>query len=186
MSIERCPSKAAIASRLMPRLIDWVASVWRSWWGWTWPIPARLATAGHVAMDGAPVEGPTVVTLEEVTRAGRSAHGPVLADEIDQHRVQRHVAVVVQLADGDAQTMAVSLADHGVVFEPGELADAHPGAGQQLDHEPTAQVGVLGQRGHELGGRRIVQELGQRLVEGREVARCRWTGGPGRRRSPTR
>ena len=44
MSMERCPSKAAIASRLVPALMDWVARVWRSWWGWTWPTPARLAT----------------------------------------------------------------------------------------------------------------------------------------------
>jgi hypothetical protein len=44
----------------------------------------------------------------------------------------------VQFADGDAQTVAVALAHHGVVFESGELADAHAGASQQLDHETTA------------------------------------------------
>src|ERR671935_85221 len=38
------PSSAAIASRLMPRLIAWVARVWRSWWAVTWPIPAEDAT----------------------------------------------------------------------------------------------------------------------------------------------
>jgi len=35
---ERCPSKAAIASSDIPRLIAWVARVWRSWWGETCPI----------------------------------------------------------------------------------------------------------------------------------------------------
>jgi hypothetical protein len=30
-----------MASRRMPRLIAWVASVWRSWWGWTGPIPSE-------------------------------------------------------------------------------------------------------------------------------------------------
>src|SRR6266540_1198224 len=34
------PSRAAIASRLMPRLIAWIARVWRSWWAVTCPIPA--------------------------------------------------------------------------------------------------------------------------------------------------
>jgi hypothetical protein len=29
-----------MASRLMPRLIAWVARVWRSWWGWMWGSPA--------------------------------------------------------------------------------------------------------------------------------------------------
>ena len=32
-------------------------------------------------------------------------------------------------------------AHHGVVFESGELADAHPGAGQQLDHETRRWLG---------------------------------------------
>ena len=42
---ERCPSSAATASSDMPRLMHCVARVWRSWWGWTWPTPARRATA---------------------------------------------------------------------------------------------------------------------------------------------
>ena len=33
-----------MASRRMPRLMAWVASVWRSWWGETWPTPAALAS----------------------------------------------------------------------------------------------------------------------------------------------
>jgi hypothetical protein len=49
----------------------------------------------------------------------------------------------VQLADRDAESVAVTLAHHGVVFESGELTDAHAGAGQKFDHETTAQVGVL-------------------------------------------
>ena len=56
--------------------------------------------------------------------------GLVVGDELDEHRVQRHVAVVVELADRDAQPVGVADSDHGVVFEAGELAGAHPGAGQ--------------------------------------------------------
>ena len=43
MSMLWWPSIAAMASRLMPRLMAWVARVWRIWWGWTWPIPAAFA-----------------------------------------------------------------------------------------------------------------------------------------------
>ena len=34
---------AAIASRLMPRLMAWVAKVWRNRWAVTWPTPASAA-----------------------------------------------------------------------------------------------------------------------------------------------
>jgi len=96
---------------------------------------------------------------------------PVVDDEIEQHRQQGNVAIVVQLADRDPELVEVSELDDGFVFEGGELADAHPGAGQQLHHEPPSPVRVLGQCGHEPGRRRIVQELGQRVVEDGEVGR---------------
>jgi DNA-binding CsgD family transcriptional regulator len=33
----------------MPRPLAWVASVWRSWWGWRWPSPAAAHYAGDLA-----------------------------------------------------------------------------------------------------------------------------------------
>ena len=159
-----------MASRLIPRVDGLGGECVAQLVGMDMADPGPLGDRRHVAMDGAPIERPPVVTLEEVPRARATTHGPVLVDEIDQHRQQGHVAVVVQFADRDAEAVTVTLADHGVVFESGELAHAHAGAGQQLDHEATAQVGIDRQGGHELGRRRVVQEPGQRLVEGREVA----------------
>jgi hypothetical protein len=129
-----------------------------------------LGHRGDVAMDGAPVEGLAVVSFDQVTRAWSASTGPVVDDEVDKDRVQRHVAVVVELAHGDAQPVELADADHGVVFEGRELADAHAGAGQEFNHEATAPVGVRREGGHELGRRGVVQVLGQRLVEDREVA----------------
>ena len=73
--------------------------------------------------------------------------------------MQRHISVVVQFADRNAEPIGISLADHGVVLEHRELTRPHPGPGQQLDHQPPPSIGVLGQSGHEDGSRRIVKEL---------------------------
>src|SRR5918912_919729 len=135
MRIDRWPRRAAMASRLMPRLMAWVARVWRSWWGWTWPTPSRS----------------------------------VVADELDEQRVQGHVAGVVQLAHRDAQPEGVADADHGVVVEVAQLAHAHAGAGQQLDHEAPPAVGIGGQRGHELGRGGVVQKTREGVVGSRKV-----------------
>src|ERR1035438_832363 len=97
--------------------------------------PGPLGDCGDVALDGASVECPAVVSFDQVSGAGRSTHHLVVDDEIDQHRQQGYVAVVVQLADGDPELADVSETHHGVVFECRELPDAHPGPGQQLDHE---------------------------------------------------
>ena len=67
---------------------------------------------GHrvdVAVDGAPVEGLAVVALDQSTRAARAAGAPIVADEVDQHGVKRHVAVVVQFADRDAQPEGLAI-----------------------------------------------------------------------------
>ena len=93
----------------------------------------------------------------------------VVGDQLDQDRVERDVAVVVELADRDAQPERVADADHGVVAQRGELPGAHAGAGEQLDHQSASRVGVDGEGGHELGGGRVVEELRERLVGLREV-----------------
>ena len=72
-------------------------------------------------MDGAPVEGPAVVALDQAPRTRSGAGGPVVVDELDQGWQQRHVAVVVQLADGDPEPVGVTDEDHGVVIEAGQI-----------------------------------------------------------------
>ena len=83
--------------------------------------------------------------------------------------MQRDGAFVVQLAERDAQPPGVAEAIHGVVAQPADLADAHPGAGQQLDDQSAPPVRFDGQGGHELGGGGVVEELRQRLVRLRQV-----------------
>ena len=63
------------------------------------------------------------------------------ASSVDEVGVQRDVAVVAELADRDAQPVAVADLDDGVGGEVAELAGAQAGAGQQLDDEPVAGVG---------------------------------------------
>jgi hypothetical protein len=134
------------------------------------PDTGALGDGGDVAGDGAAVEGLTVVAFEEHAAAGWSAVVAVVGDELDQDRVQRDVAVVVELADRDAKPERVADADHRVVTQCADLAGAHAGPGEDLDHEPAASVGIVRERGHELRGGRVVEELRERLVGLGEVA----------------
>ena len=128
-----------------------------------------LRDRGDVAVDGAPVERLAVVAFDEPTGPRRWTHGEPVVDQLDEHRVQRHVAVVVELADGDAQPVGVADADHGVGLERGELAGAHAGAGEELDHEPPPGVRIGGERGHELRCGGVVEELREWFVTLGEV-----------------
>jgi len=123
-----------------------------------------------VAGDGAPVEGLTVVAFNETTRTWCSSLGAVVGDELDEDRVQGDVAVVVEFADRDPQPVGVADVDHGVIGEGAEFTGSHPGASQQLDHQPAPRVGVVGEGGHELRRGRVVEELGEWFVGFREVA----------------
>jgi hypothetical protein len=117
-----------------------------------------------VAVDGAPVEGLVVVAFDEQAGAGGSPPGPVVGDQADQQRVQGNGAVVVELAQRDAQPVGVAEPVHGVVAQSPDLTGSHAGAGQEFDDEPAAPVGVGGESGHELRGGGIVEELRCGLV----------------------
>jgi hypothetical protein len=82
--------------------------------------------------DRVPVELSAVISNEspvgaDVLEVARRAGG----EELDQLRVQRHVAVVTQLAQRDAQPVVGSDLHHRIGLEADQLTDAHPGAGQQ-------------------------------------------------------
>src|ERR1700758_2970029 len=99
MSRLRWPSRAAMASRLMPRLMAWVARVWRSWWGWMWlrpaAAPARLIIWGTAWRSS----GRPCSRGDQQRVTGRDVRGPVVVDEGDQLGVQSQVAVLAELAD---------------------------------------------------------------------------------------
>ena len=84
--------------------------------------------------------------------------------------MEGHVAVVVQLAQRDAQPVGVADERHRVGLQAAQLADPHAGAGQDLDGHPPADHCLVGQGPHELGEAGVVQEAGKRLVALGDVA----------------
>src|SRR6188508_1716218 len=103
MSRLRCPSMAAMASRLIPRLMAWVAGVCRSWQLVDVGQPGGGAGLAVVAGHGVPAGGLAVLPRQR-QRVGRvDMTGAVVIDQRDQVRVQRQVAVLAELADRDMQ-----------------------------------------------------------------------------------
>src|SRR6202522_1099664 len=97
----------------------------------------------HVAVDGPAVEGLAVVADDQQARGTRTPPGPVVLDEVDEHRVEGDVAVVVELPDRDPQPVGTTQAEHGIVTQPAELTGPHAGASQQFDHESPSSVRIL-------------------------------------------
>ena len=119
--------------------------------------------------DRVAVQGTALVGEEQPAHPAVWIGRPV-PEHRHQLRVQRDVAVVVELADGDPQPVPVTDLDHGIGLEGAELAHAHAGAAQQLDDEAQQRPGLGPGNGHEPGERCVVQELGQCLVSLGEVA----------------
>ena len=89
----------------------------------------------HDPGDQMPVQRPALVgdqalVAADVVEVGGGPGG----EELDELGVQRHVAVVAELAERDAQPVGRADEDDGVGFEIGELAGPHAGAGEQLDN----------------------------------------------------
>jgi hypothetical protein len=78
--------------------------------------------------------------------------------------MQRDVAVVVQLADGDTPPERRADGHHRVDGQDEQFAFADPGAGEQLDDQPVWRVGVRAGGAAQLGRSGVVNEPGQWLV----------------------
>src|SRR4051794_37338445 len=164
MVIVLCPSRAAIASRLMPRLMAWVASVCRSWWGWTCPMPATVPAGAGGVVEAGGGDGASAVGEEQRAVLPARAVGEPVIDHGLELWVQWNVAVVVQFAERDAQPVGRADLDHGVGGEAEQFSFAHAGAGQDLDGEPSERVLDATRGGHELHGRCVVEEPREWLV----------------------
>ena len=88
---------------------------------------------------------------------------PVVEERLELG-VQRDVAVVVELAERDPQPVGGADLHDGIDGEVEELTLAQTGAGQELDGEADKWVRVSASGDQQLGGRRIIEESGQRLV----------------------
>ena len=84
--------------------------------------------------------------------------------------MQRDVAIAVQLADGHPQPVGRADLDHGIDGQVDEFAAAQAGAGQHLHAEPDKGIGVGPRGAEQFGGRRVVEEARQRLIEDGEIA----------------
>jgi hypothetical protein len=74
--------------------------------------------------DGVPVQWPAVLPGQQQWVSAGNVRGAVVADEGDQVRVQRQVAVFAQLADRDVQPMPGADEHDRVGAQRGELTDA--------------------------------------------------------------
>ena len=107
-------------------------------------------------------------------RFGAQSGGPVVGDPVVEQffelRVQRDVAVVVQLADRDPQPVGGADLHDRVDGEGEQLAAADAGAGEQFDDQPGQRVGVGAGGAQQLGRGGVVEEPWQRFVDDRQVA----------------
>ena len=101
MRIDRCPSSAAMASRLIPRL-DGLGGE-----GVTQPVgvhpldPGPLPDPLHDPVDAVAVERPSLVG-DQQTAVIAPHLGPPGGELVNEGGVERDQPVMVQLADGDA------------------------------------------------------------------------------------
>jgi hypothetical protein len=125
--------------------------------------------SGDPALHGVAVE--RALLAREEPAVGMGFVGPSIGvEQLDEMGVEGDVAVVVELAEGDPQPGGVADDGDGVGLEVAQLADAHAGAGQQLDGHPPREPGLGGQGPHELGEAGVVEEAGQWLVPLGDVA----------------
>ena len=98
-----------MASRRMPRLMAWVARVWRSWWGCTWSDAGGAADASDDAAHGAAVDRAVVVGEEPPLRVDvLVVGGGPLGEQVDEVGVEGDEAVVAELADRHPEPVGVA------------------------------------------------------------------------------
>ncbi len=83
---------------------------------------------------------------------------------------ERDVAVVVELAEGDAEPPTVADLDDGVGLERAELTNPDPGVGQQFQHQPSQRVGFGRDGPSEPGGGGVIEKLGQWFVGSGQIS----------------
>ena len=153
-----------MASSRMPRLMAWVARVCRSRCGCTPGSAGGPADAVNDAADQMPVQGSAAVGDKPLAASYvLEVGGGPAGEQLHQLGVQRHVPVVAELAERDAQPVARADPHDRVGLQVRQLAGPHPGPGQQLDDEPVAGVGAGPGGGHQPGRVAVVEELRQRL-----------------------
>ena len=162
------------------------------------PQPVRV-DAGNPGGAADAVHDPSDQVRGPAGRGGRRSDA-VAADVVEVSRgpggeqasatfgVRRHVAVVAELAQRDAQPVPGADQHHRIGVEIGQYAGPHPGPGEQFDHEPVTGVGAGPRGGHQFRGVAVVEELWQRLGFFGDVPCDHWVAGrvPGQSHSMIR
>ena len=118
-----------------------------------------------VSVERAAVVGDQPVVDADVLEVGGSPVG----EQVDQLRVQRHVAVGAELAERDAQPMVGADLHHRIRGEVDQFTGAYAGAGQHFHDQPVPRVAASAGDGHHLGGGLVVEEARQRFRSRRQV-----------------
>ena len=121
----------------------------------------RLGQLVDPAGDQVALEG-TAVVGDEQAGAVVVVVGLPGRNELDQAGVQRHVTVIAQFAHRDPQPPRPRTPADSVFGQGAQLAHAHTGAGQDLDAQLAAPVGVGGGRREKASRSGVVESLGQR------------------------
>ena len=166
----RWPSIAAIASRLMPRLMAWVARVWRSWWGWMCGSPAAAPALLRIRVTVCRSSGSAVLPGQQQRVLGRDVRGAVVVDQ----RRPGGGAAAGSGRRGACRPGRAARARRRCARrrrrEGGELADAQPGASSTSTVTRTSSRGSAWAARSSLRGGGVVEGLGQRVVLAGQVA----------------
>ena len=95
--------------------------------------------------------------------------GDPVVEQVFELRVQRDVAVVVQLADRDPQPVGRTDLHDRIDGEGEQLAAPDAGTGKQFDDQPGQRIWVRAGGAQQLGRGGIVEKPRQRLVDYRQV-----------------
>jgi hypothetical protein len=132
--------------------------------------PRCSASAVDHPGDAVTVQRAAALVGQQQGVLGVDERGAVLLDAGDQVRVQRQVPVLAQLADRDVQPRCGPDLNDSVGLQCDVLADPQAGAKEHLDGDAYQHAGV-GLGGTKQSGRgRVVERLGQRVVDARQVA----------------
>jgi hypothetical protein len=131
-------------------------------------VDSRDARSGGDAADDPaddmPVQDAAVVGDQPLMAADmvQVRRGPG-GEQRDEVGVQGHVPVVAELAERDPQPVPGADLHDRVSLQAGQFPGPHPGAGQQLDHEPVPGVSAGPGRAHQPGRIAVIEKLRQRL-----------------------
>jgi len=114
----------------------------------------------EVAGDAVPVDRSPVFPGQQQRIVRRDVLGAVVADQVDQVRVQRQVTVVVQSPDRDVQPAPDTYLHDRVGLQADQFADSQPGADQHFADDTDQQSALGGGGAQELRGRPVVECFG--------------------------